>query len=38
MNSFKRALKLSFPGADYILASIGISIAGGAPVPFSERK
>jgi len=38
MNSFKKALKLPFPGADYILASIGVSIAGGVPVPFSERK
>ncbi|SDT60442.1 hypothetical protein SAMN05216490_4274 [Mucilaginibacter mallensis] len=38
MKSFKKALKLACLVLMICLASIGISIAGGAPVPLSRRK
>jgi hypothetical protein len=38
MKSFKKALKLTCLVLLICLATIGISTAGGAPVPLSRRK
>lgn len=38
MKSFKKGLKVAFLVLIICLATIGISIAGGAPVPLSRRK
>ena len=37
MERFKRFLRLSGLGVLMLLASIGISIGGGVPIPFSRK-